>query len=272
MNCKLVLNNIRYEFKEYVVNAKLKSVVLGVSGGIDSAIVAAIVKPICDEIKIELIGVSLPSDSNKDCEVERADGILFEFCSETLTYNIDSPVKSFKKALHFTEPKTKEEKIAMGNIKARCRMIILYDIAYTNSGMVLGTDNLTEYNLGFFTIFGDQADFSSIQYLWKTEVYELAQYIADTELKDNYEARKALISCINATPTDGLGVTNSDLDQIGVKTYAEVDMIFKEYFEMEGGKEKHGDNPVIQRHIKTAYKRKHPYCISRETLFKENSI
>lgn len=264
MNCKIVLRNIRKEFKEYVTNAKLKSVVLGISGGIDSAIVAAIVKPVCENLKFKLIGVSLPSSSNKNEEVWRANEVMFNLCTEYKAICIDDFVNSFKTVL-MPDVVTKEDKIAVGNIKARCRMITLYNIAFMNKGMVLGTDNLTEYNLGFWSLHGDVGDFSAIQYLWKTEVYALSQYIVDTELKDNPKSAKALQDCIDAVPTDGLGITNSDLDQIGVKTYAEVDNIFKDY--LTDGSRK--DSPVIQRHLRTEFKRSNPYCISRKRLFKE---
>jgi len=262
MDSQLVLNNIRKEFKEYITKTKLKSVILGISGGMDSALVAAIVKPVCDDIGVKLIGISLPSASNKKLEVDRADMIMYHFCTESQTIKINDYVQTFRSNLLPTTLVSKEQKISFGNMKARTRMMILYHIAYENSGMVLGTDNLTELNLGFWTLHGDVGDYSMIQYLWKSEVYELSQWIVDNELLMRQEAAQALIRCIEAVPTDGLGITNSDLDQIGVKTYAEVDTIFKEYF-AEG---KHKDSPVIQRHLRTQFKRDNPHIITRETL------
>lgn len=61
--------------------------------------------------------------------------------------------------------------IANGNLQARCRMIHLYDLAGIHGGLVMSTDNQTEYQLGFWTIHGDVGDFDPIQDLWKTEVY-----------------------------------------------------------------------------------------------------
>ena len=264
MDCKLVLNNIRKEFREYVSKARLKSVVLGISGGLDSAIVAAIVRPVCDELKIQLIGVSLPSVTNKDEEVWRANAIMFAFCTNHLVKTIDNFVHEFIAGQYHITTKDKEEKIAIGNIKARTRMILLYNIAYQNKGMVLGTDNLSEYNLGFWTLHGDVGDFGPIQNLWKSEVYELANWVVNNELKDP-KTIIALQVCIDAIPTDGLGITSSDLEQIGAKSYEEVDKIFKEYFESD----KYKDHPVIQRHIRTIFKRNNPHNITRELLFKE---
>jgi len=66
-------------------------------------------------------------------------------------------------------------------MKARIRMILLYDLAGGNDGMVLSTDNYTEYLLGFWTLHGDVGDFGMIQSLWKTEVYDMVEWIRDNE-------------------------------------------------------------------------------------------
>ena len=128
-------------------------------------------------------------------------------------------------------------KFRMGNIKARMRMIYLYNLAARTGGIVISNDNLTEFNLGFWTICGDVGDFAPIIGLWKTEVYQLAEYMV-TYL-DEYKSAN-LLSCITANATDGLGISSTDLDQIlpdwrdrhqSTKGgYEEVDDIFKKYF------------------------------------------
>lgn len=117
--------------------------------------------------------------------------------------------------------------IANGNLQARCRMMYLYDIASRHKGLVMSTDNQTEYQLGFWTIHGDVGDFDPIQDLWKTEVYELAEWLVDFYFTDGDDASKAVAirESMKLTPTDGLGISNSDLEQIGAKSYAEVDDI-----------------------------------------------
>lgn len=100
----------------------------------------------------------------------------------------------------------------------------------------------TEYQLGFWTIHGDVGDFDPIQDLWKTEVYGLANYLQDhykskalealrndyKETCDNYKAMScAIYNSCKLVPTDGLGISNSDLEQIGAKSYAEVDDILQ---------------------------------------------
>jgi NAD+ synthetase len=112
--------------------------------------------------------------------------------------------------------------ISQGNIKARLRMLTLYDIASKTKGIVIDTDNLTEHYLGFFTINGDVGDFNPIGNLWKTEVYGLAEYM----FNEVYKGSKALKAAIDITPTDGNGVSGSDLDQIMPGyTYTDVDAI-----------------------------------------------
>lgn len=133
-----------------------------------------------------------------------------------------------------------QTKVANGNIQARLRMMFLYNLASIHKGLVMSTDNQTEYQLGFWTIHGDVGDFDPLQDLWKTEVYGLAEYLRDMYLElycaatlDKHEESRewelywkakfeAMEHSIALTPTDGLGISNSDLDQIGAKSYAEV--------------------------------------------------
>lgn len=197
--------------------------------------------------------------------------------------------------------------IANGNLQARCRMMYLYDIASRHKGLVMSTDNQTEYQLGFWTIHGD--DFDPIQDLWKTEVYGLANYLQDhykskalealrndyKETCDNYKAMScAIYNSCKLVPTDGLGISNSDLDQIGAKDYATVDDILSRFIPFKNFRKsydsagqimhphdemaesdcwsqlcaRHGEdvvNKVWSRHLASEFKRKKaPIYISRE--------
>ena len=157
-----------------------------------------------------------------------------------------------------------EEKIRRGNIKARVRMIYLFDLAHYENGMVLSTDNYTELLLGFWTLHGDVGNYGFIQHLWKTEVYGLAEFLVNRYRTENETAKAdALQECIDAVPTDGLGITSSDFDQIGVTDYMTVDNILSDY--LNGG-EAYKDHPVIARHIRSEFKRNDPLNISRQTL------
>jgi len=261
MNCEIVLRNIHKFLIHYIKEHDVLSLVVGVSGGIDSALICAISGIPCEKCDIPLIGVHLPSSTNQNDEIERARLVGRAFCTEFHEIFIDEIFHQMKGFLGYPD-----NKIRLGNCKARIRMIKLYDVAKATSGLVLSTDNLTELNLGFWTLHGDVGDLGLIQNLWKTEVYELAQYMVDDgieELKSSPETRaNALVSCIKATPTDGLGITNSDLDQIGVESYEEVDKILQSESE-------DFNNPVVLRHFSTSFKRENPVNISRDIIFKE---
>ena len=264
------LTKIRSELRNYLVENNLKSLVLGVSGGIDSALVAAIAKPICDELNVKLIGRSITIQSNKPEEISRARKIGENFCHDFKEVNLTDKYLVMRE-IDDMEGQIEEGlsyKIRMGNVKARLRMIYLYNLANKTKGLVLSTDNYTEYLLGFWTIAGDIGDYSMIQYLWKTEVYEMSEFLIHNELKTSSE-KEALQLCIDATATDGLGITNSDLDQIlpgwvgsSRNGYAEVDNIL---INMENGIFNEND-PVVIRNKKSAFKRNNPTMLSREQI------
>ena len=153
-------------------------------------------------------------------------------------------------------------------------MIYLYNLAGINKGIVIDTDNLTEHFLGFFTIHGDMGDLSPIGGLWKTEIYGLAEWLKEKNyIYKNIEGAKALQAAIDIKPTDGLGISLTDLDQIGAKTYDEVDAILKQIIfpsdsnsvsKDELGISKITIKKVKERYEKTMFKRKHlPLIIKR---------
>lgn len=288
--------------ENYIVSNGLDSMVLGVSGGIDSTVCAAI----CHEVAvrsnghIKFIGRSLPIKNHvmyKD-EFDTSRLVGEAFCDDFSVVNLAGAYESILgdiveheegqavKGMQYTdiEKKSREQTaIANGNIQARLRMVYLYNLAGINRGLVIDTDNLTEHYLGFFTIHGDQGDFNPIGGLWKSEVYELANYIAsyykklylayeteDIEVAKRYKSMSdAIAASINLVPTDGLGISNSDLEQIGAKTYDAVDEILQTfvYFttatnvtdDMERLKNKYDEETVkkvLERYSKSNFKRK----------------
>lgn len=257
MDYQKATKNIRKCLAGYIKKHNLKSLVLGVSGGIDSALCAALAKPVCDELNIELIGRSLPIETNKSDEIFRAYFIGKHFCSDFKNIDLTNTSKPFINSIFIDNDIDNKNDVRQGNIKARIRMIYLYDLAQATNGLVLSTDNYTEYLLGFWTIHGDVGDWGALQNLWKTEVYEMSTWIIENE--DLTAGQQyALSRCIQAVPTDGLGITNSDMDQIGCKDYYEVDSLIQEY-----KAEKH---PVIQRHISTHFKRNNPFNLTRDEI------
>lgn len=323
LNYEHVFNVLVDKTAEYVTSNNLKAMVLGISGGIDSTVVAAICHEVSKKTDIPLIGRSLPI-KNKEDEFSVSELVGEAFCDEFKVFNLSNSYKAslfdlcadaglIKDCKGYDwywvsdlEELTGRTPIANGNLQARCRMKHLYDIASIRKGLVMSTDNQTEYQLGFWTIHGDVGDFDPIQDLWKTEVYGLANYLRDCykskalealhndykETCDKYRAMSyAVYSSCKLIPTDGLGISNSDLEQIGAKSYDEVDDILFRYIPFKEYRQKHGEplhphdemaesdcwsqlcarhgedvvNKVWSRHLASEFKRKKaPIYISRE--------
>lgn len=230
--------------ENYICNNNLKCMVLGISGGIDSTVVAAICHEVSKRTGVPLIGRSLPTKHNKEGETTTADLVGKAFCTNYQEVSIDQTYKTlsndlygYECALDFDGPQPTA--LTNGNIQARLRMMYLYNLAGMYKGLVMDTDNLTENNLGYFTIHGDVGDFNPIGGLWKTEVFELAEWLLnqyqqqmnDSEMEDkSYYFYKGLAikESLKLKPTAGLGITDSDLEEIGAESYEQVDTILKE--------------------------------------------
>lgn len=272
-----ILSNILLNLGRYTYDNNMRSLVLGISGGIDSALVAALARIVCDQLKnggmeVRLIGRSLAINSAPE-EMKRAEAIGYAFCDNFETEILDTTYwhlleHAFYNASIMSHTEIDQaEKIRRGNIKARIRMIKLFDLAHRNQGMVLSTDNFTEYLLGFWTLHGDVGNYGPVQHLWKTEIYRLTEHImAELPNLQDIDKFKALDDCMKAVPTDGLGITDSDLDQIGAESYAEVDKILYSYIYNEN--EAWESHPTIQMHLKTGFKRLDPLNIDRTELLK----
>ena len=273
MNYKKTLIDIRKDVKTYLKKyPNIKSLVMGVSGGMDSALNCFILRPVCDELEIKLYGRYIHIETNKEDERIRAINIGNSFCHEFDSIDL---TKLYHQSLPFfdegeSHTDSMKTKISRGNIKARLRMIHLYNLAYEKSGIVVDNDNKTEHNLGFWTLHGDVGDMTPLFDLWKSDVYDLAKYIVKN-IEMTADERKALSDCIDAVPTDGLGITSSDLEQFGAESYYQVDDILRHYkkiffypFGLKKMIKKHGEDVVrkiLNRHLNSNYKRNNPYKI-----------
>ena len=250
---------IRATMEDYLESSKLQSLVLGISGGIDSALCAALLQPVCENAGIPLIGRSITIETNKEDEIARSIAVGEAFCHDFQHLDLTETFYANKKLLvDFDDSQL--SKLRQGNMKARMRMMVLYDLAQLHRGMVVSTDNYTEFLTGFWTLHGDVGDFAPVQHLWKTEIYALSTFL----LKEENEAqRAALQACIDATPVDGLGISQCDCEQLGVPNYFEADRVFAAFFQGDTSLREH---TLIKRYCASEFKRHNPGCISRERL------
>ena len=242
MDYQKVFETMIQETQKYLEDHNLFAMILGISGGLDSTVTAAI----CHEVEkrnpeIKFYGVSLPCTSNSGEERDSATACMKAFCKEG-QYWIENLQKEYMLMKATCSQHHSPTTIGIGNIKARLRMIYLYDLANYTKGLVMDTDNLTEHYLGFFTIHGDVCDYNPIGGLWKHEVYELANYLYNEYYQAPFgsegDKHLALEHAIGITPTDGNGVNDlGDMGQIApafahdknIDAYTKVDDIIQKY-------------------------------------------
>lgn len=194
---------------DYARKNKLKSLVVGVSGGIDSAVVSTL----CCQTGLETYVISMPIRQKKD-QLDRA----VSHCNwlednyknvNFLEIDLTGTFENFS-SLFEEEFKTN---LSLGNSRSRLRMITLYQIAGSKGGIVVGTGNkIEDFGVGFFTKYGDGGvDISPIADLTKTEVRNLGIELGISNI------------IIEAKPTDGLWEDDrSDEDQLGA-SYPELE-------------------------------------------------
>lgn len=245
---------------DYVKKYNLEALILGISGGIDSTVCAAICYEVSRRIPVKIIGRSLPTHFNQTDEKTAADLVGAAFCYDYKVVCIENLYQNTVDYINIVEDDC-QTKLANGNIQARLRMIYLYNLASIHKGIVIDTDNLTEHNLGYFTIHGDQGDVNPIGDLWKTQVFELAEWLLSYysfQLPHNmYEATseqleksgkvfqqgRAIRDSLKLKPTAGLGITNNDLEEIGAESYEQVDSILREILAWKRLATERGDLP-----------------------------
>lgn len=215
--------------------------IIGASSGIDSSVVAALASRALpkESVKIFFMPDSLTSKSDyEDVErLSRAIGINIQ------KINIQPVIDIFIKVLNATDKK------AIGNIKSRIRMIMLYYHANLMGGMVLGTTNKTESLIGYYTKYGDGGcDIEPIIHLYKNQVKALAKLMDIPE------------SIINKKPSAGLWESQTDEDELGI-SYDRLDEILVDIFESGSNIVSENHKRVMEMHRGSEHKRRLPVSI-----------
>ncbi|KJD31856.1 NAD synthetase [Tamlana sedimentorum] len=216
MQTEKVVDYIVNWLKDYAVKAGVKGFVIGISGGIDSAVTSTL----CAKTGLQLLCLEMPihqASSQINRALNHINWLQENFDAVRMTQVNLTPV--FDNLVVSLPPVDNEEErfMSLANTRARLRMTSLYYFAALEKLLVAGTGNKVEdFGVGFYTKYGDGGvDLSPIADLLKTEVYEIAKFLGVNQ------------EIIDAQPTDGLwGDDRTDEDQIGA-SYPELEWAMK---------------------------------------------
>ncbi|MBR4447247.1 NAD+ synthase [Methanobrevibacter sp.] len=214
IDCEKTNDAIVEFIKTKVSDSKTDGIVVGLSGGIDSTLIAYLS---CEAIgKENVFGIIMPSATTPPEDKVHGIEIAQHLGIEYKEIAIDSILNEF---LSMTQ--LEENNLAIGNLKARIRMSIIYYYANAKNYLVSGTGNKSEILIGYFTKHGDGAcDMEPIGDLYKTEVYKLSEYL---------NVQKEII---DKPPRAGLWANQTDEDEIGM-SYDLLDKILYLYTEKD---------------------------------------
>jgi len=172
IDCQKVEHEILYFIQKIVEEAKAEGVVVGLSGGIDSSVVAVLCVKALGSGKV--IGLLMPdSEITPTTDMEDAKNLSSKFGINTYTVSIDFITKAFLENIPMDI-----DRVALANIRARIRMALNYYFANIFNYLVVGTGDRSEYLIGYFTKYGDGGnDLLPIAHLYKTQVKQLGKYL-----------------------------------------------------------------------------------------------
>ncbi|MDO8657269.1 MAG: NAD(+) synthase [Candidatus Levybacteria bacterium] len=273
-NPKRETQKITIFIKNVLKQTNHQKVVLGLSGGIDSAVSLCLLKQSIpksniivahlyyfEPLNIEFLTNDLPKKNIHNISIKEIVDEIFHL-EDGKTKSLLPGGRVERSESHDSwdggtpeNDSSEVERLRFGNIAARVRMILLYDLAKKYKGLVCGTENKSEYLLGYFTRFGDEAsDFEPIRHLYKTQVYELAKYL------------KVPDEIIKTEPTAGLWPGQTDEKELGF-TYFDADQVLNLYFDeklnIEEIKKQGFPNAekIIKRTKENSYKHQTPYTL-----------
>ena len=230
---------IKFIYEE-ITKTGLKKGICGLSGGIDSAVVAVLgKKALGDNFKAFM----LPSQFSSKSSIEDAKKLCEKFNIEYEIISIAPLLEAYKI----------DDKVRLGNFSARMRMSVLYDKSAELNALVIGTSNKSELMLGYGTLFGDLASaLNPIGDLYKSEIFDFAEYLGVNE------------EIINKPPSADLWQGQSDEKELGY-SYSEIDPVLEDFVDNRATKDellKKYDKNLVEFVLKKVYqnqfKRKPP--------------
>lgn len=214
-NWKKIKEDLILFLKEEVAKAGLQKVTVGLSGGLDSAVVAILCKEAFDD---NLNCVLMPSQFSSQASIDDALEVCKKFDIKYEIISIEPMVSGFIKNMD-------EDRLRIGNFSARMRMSVLYDVSSREKSLVVGTSNRSEILLGYGTIFGDIAcAINPIGEIYKSDEFEFARVLGVPE------------SILNKAPSADLWEGQSDEAELG-HTYKELDDLLKVMIDENKSKE-----------------------------------
>lgn len=208
------MNQVVAWIKSTVENTGAKGVVLGLSGGVDSAVVGALTVEALGE---KVLPVTMPIQGTK-AHMDQGAADMFAYLHK-VPFTITINPEAFNASLNmFQWVDSVAKRIRLGNTAARMRMIHLYNLAHGKNYLVIGTENKTEMVLGYCTKYGDGAsDLEPIKGFFKTEVIEMAEVLGLPE------------SVTGREPSAELWEGQTDEKELGAKYVTEIDPYLKWY-------------------------------------------
>lgn len=247
-----ILSFIRKEVRE----SGASGVVVGLSGGIDSSVTAALCVQALGKEKV--LGIIMPTNFTPEKDINDALELASRLGIETKTIPIDEVCNILINVLGF-DPNDSKIRIPAANLRARIRMVILYFYANLKNYLVVGTSDKSEYLIGYFTKHGDgAADFFPIRHLFKTQVREIASYLGIPD------------SIITKPSSPQLYPGHRLTDEIPIN-YPILDFVIIKLFEEKLPAEKVSEElgvpieivrDILSRHIRTEHKRRTPHALN----------